>query len=299
MKFASIPILLLAASALVGTVTTAGTAQAEESKQSGSWKFRANVYGWLPDAPATISVEGNTVVDVPEDLGTILDDAEALAMVEFEAQKGKLWLFTDIIYYKGEEDDKFTGPVLGTPRKFTLEEEVTFIKYGAGYEFGPWDAGNNNLSTLTLTPWVGSVYFHDDWSVKVSPKNDPGGGRVSGTFEFHTPMVGVVSRSELAKNWDLTLDYGYGGWGVDDVDEIYDFYGGINHSFKMGDVPTDAFFGYRYLYLDWKDSPEELRLTIKGPFVGIGWEFQLEIGSVWLRSNDVSDNRKLDRKSVV
>jgi len=272
MKFTSIPALLLAVSTFVGTFATPGVAQAEAVK-STPWKFRANVYGWLPDAPATISVDGKDVVDVPEDLGTILDDAEALAMVDFQAHKGRLWLFANIIYYKGDETDNFTGPVFGEPRKFKLEEEVTFIKYGVGYDFGPWDAGNNNLSTLTLTPWVGSVFFHDNWSVKVSPKDEPGGGRVSGTFEFNTPMVGLVSRSRLAQDWSLVLDYGYGGWGVDDVDEIYDAYGGINYDFKMGDVPTSAYFGYRYLHLEWKDSPEELRLTIKGPFVGIGWEF--------------------------
>jgi len=273
MKFTSVAVLLFAASTLVGMVTAPGTAQGAESVKSAPWKFRANVYGWLPDAPATINVDGEEVVDVPEDLGTILDDAEMLAMVDFQAHKGRLWLFTNMIYYDGKEDDKFTGPVLGLPRKFTLEEEVTFIKYGVGYEFGPWDAGNNNFSTLTLTPWLGSVYFHDNWSVKVSPKDNPGGGRVSGTFEFNTPMVGLVSRSRLAQDWSMVLDYGYGGWGVDDVDEIYDFYGGVNYEFKMGDVPTSTYLGYRYVYIDWKDSPEELRLTIKGPFVGIGWEF--------------------------
>jgi hypothetical protein len=214
MKFAGVPVLLLMASIFVGSAVTSGSAQGAESVQSDSWKFRANIYGWLVDAPATISVDGEEVVDVPEDLGTILDDAEALAMVEFEARKGRLWLFTDLIYYKGEEDDKFTGPVLGTSRKFTLEEEVLFFKYGTGYEFGPWDVGNNNLSTLTVTPWVGAVYFRDDWSVKVSPKNEPGGGRASATFWFNTPMVGAVSRSKLAKDWYLELDYGYGGWGV-------------------------------------------------------------------------------------
>ena len=52
----------------------------------------------------------------------------------------------------GLEDEGFDGPVTMTRRKFRLAEEVTTIKYGVGYEFGPWDVGDNNLSTLTLTP---------------------------------------------------------------------------------------------------------------------------------------------------
>lgn len=273
MKYAGVPVLLLMASTFFGSAATPGSAQAEESVQSAPWKFRANVYGWLVDAPATISVDGKDVVDVPEDLGTILDDADALAMVDFIAHKGRLWLFANIIYYKGDEKDDFTGPVSGEPRKFKLEEEVTFIKSGVGYMLGPWDAGANNFSTLTLTPWVGGAWFHDNWSVRVSPKDEPGGGRVSGTFEFTTPMVGLNLRSKLAKDWDMLLSYGQGGGGIDDVDEIYDFIGGVNYSFKMGDVPTDAYFGYRYFYVDWEDDQEELRLTVKGPFIGIGWEF--------------------------
>ena len=64
---------------------------------------------------------------------------------------------------------------------------------------------------MTLTPWAGVAWFHDKWSVKVSPRNDPGGGKVSGTFEFTTPMVGLNLRSQLAKDWDMLLSYGQGG----------------------------------------------------------------------------------------
>ena len=51
LKFKSIPVLLLAASTFAGTVINPGTAQGAESAQSAPWKFRVNVYGWLPDAP--------------------------------------------------------------------------------------------------------------------------------------------------------------------------------------------------------------------------------------------------------
>lgn len=75
---------------------------------------------------------------------------------------------------------------------------------------------------------------------------------------------------DCQKNWGLFLGYGQGGW---DVDEIYDFIGGVNYQFKMGDVPAHTFFGYRYLYIDWEDEPEALRLTVKGPLIGVGWGF--------------------------
>jgi hypothetical protein len=57
------------------------------------------------------------------------------------------------------------------------------------------------------------------------------------------------------------------------VDEIYDAWGLINYQFKMGDVTTRTYAGYRYYHFEWKDEPLGLRLTMKGPLIGIGWEF--------------------------
>jgi hypothetical protein len=75
--------LLLVALAFVGTITTPVVAQ--EGILASPWEFHVNVYGWLPKAPATIAVNDKDLVDVPEDLNTILDSLEMAAMFELEA----------------------------------------------------------------------------------------------------------------------------------------------------------------------------------------------------------------------
>lgn len=272
MRSADSAVPLLFALALASALPTAVFAQ--QSILDAPWDFHVNVYGWLPDAPATIDYGEKELVDVPESTSTILDSLEMTAMFELEAHKGPLVLFANNVYYKGEYDDNFIGKVSGLRREWELEEEVWAVKYGAGYKFGPWDLGEGAASTeMTLIPWVGGFWFHDDWSVKLDPAPGFSGGKTDGTFEFNTPMVGLGSRVDLSDRWYLNLSYGYGGFGVDDVDEIYDFIGNVAYRFEMWGTPSKLLAGYRYLYFRHKTNSVELELDVKGPFFGIGWEF--------------------------
>jgi hypothetical protein len=219
-------------------------------------------------------VNGKDVVDVPEDVDTVLDSLEAAAMFEIEINKGPLVFFTNTVYYKGDYDEAFNGPVTGLSRSFNLEEKVWAIKYGAGYELGTWHLGKSDDSpTFKFIPWAGAFYFHDDYTLRVDPVNAPGGGQVEGTFEFNTPMVGLAVRTKFSEHWVLGLNYGYGGWNIDEVDEVYDFIGNVSYLFTMWNVPSRFFVGYRYLHFEHTDGVNNINIDVKGPLIGIGWEF--------------------------
>jgi hypothetical protein len=256
-----------------------GATQANSQDMAGfwnaPWKFNVNVYGWLPDAPASIKVADKEVVDVPEDLDTVLDSLDMTAMFELEAHKGPLVFFTNTVYYDGDYDEGFIGPISNASRRFELEEEVWAIKYGIGYELTSWNLGKNNDSpTLKLIPWIGGFFFHDDYTLTVEPiGNILDGVKVDGTFEFNTPMIGLTPRINFSDRWYINLSYSYGGWDVDDVKEIWDFIGNVGYRFTMWDISSRAFLGYRYLSIDHEDQETHLKVDVKGPFIGIGWEF--------------------------
>ncbi|MEJ2197151.1 MAG: hypothetical protein P8X54_01090 [Desulfuromonadales bacterium] len=275
MRFLKFVVLSFVVAGLLGLSATTSSAQGRDLEWSDPWRFHVNIYGWLPDAPATISVNGKEVVDVPEELDTILDSLDMTAMFELEAHKGPLVLFANNVYYKGKYDENFTGPITNLPKKYELQEEVWAIKYGAGYNLGTWNLGQSDGSpTMSLIPWVGGFYFHDDWSLTIKPYGEPLSGKVTGTYDFNTPMVGLASRVGLSEKWYINLSYGYGGWDVDSVDEVYDFVGNVAYRFKMGDVSAKVLAGYRYLHFNRPDNRGiEIDLTCKGPFLGIGWEF--------------------------
>jgi hypothetical protein len=47
----------------------------------------------------------------------------------------------------------------------------------------------------------------------------------------------------------------------------------VGYHFKIGDVSSQLFAGYRYLHLNYEDDPLKVEVDVKGPLVGIGVEF--------------------------
>lgn len=150
MKYLKITVLFVLACALAVSMAVPAIAEEGEGFLSAPWKFHVNLYGWLPDAPATLSVDDRELVDAPEDLDTILDSLEAAAMFEIEVHKGPVFVFANTFYYKGEYDENFRGPVTGQPREFKFQEEAWLVKYGAGYRLGPWNLGKARIPQ----PWL-------------------------------------------------------------------------------------------------------------------------------------------------
>ena len=58
-----------------------------ERALSDPWRFNVVIWGWLPDAPADITL-GNNEVHLPESLDTILDSLQWGAMLDLEAREG-------------------------------------------------------------------------------------------------------------------------------------------------------------------------------------------------------------------
>ena len=141
MKLAKFAILFLAGLLLVPMAAASAaedmTAEWEWSSLSATktdpWRFIVNVYGWLPSAPVDIKTkEGDA--SAPESFDNIFDSLQLAGMAEAEIHKGPIGVFVSPIFYKGEDDEHFTG-LLGASRKATLQETVWLIKYGVSYDW--------------------------------------------------------------------------------------------------------------------------------------------------------------------
>ena len=288
MKLSKLAILCLFALMLIGTSAIPSAAEEPTDTQKKSspsweqvvagwreapWRFNVNVYGWLPSAPVDIKVDGNEVAHYPERFDNIFDSLQMAAMGEVEIHKGPFGVFGSPIYYDGKDHENFTG-LLGQSRRATLEEKVWLIKYGASYDLGPWHLGETSDSpAVVLQPYVGGLYFHDDIEMKVSPGLFDIGLDYKTTLTFNTPIVGLNTLWDLTKRWTLRLGGNYGGFHVDNVKKTYEFVGTVGYRFKMWDVSSKVFAGYRYLRVDYEKRNVELQVDIQGPLFGIGWEF--------------------------
>ena len=153
--------VLLAVTATGGLAAESNSEPAAESGGwlGGPWRFGALIYGWLPHAPADIIYGQDEVAHLPEDLDTILDSMQFVAMLELEVHKGRLGFFVSPVYYQGKDNQDFVG-ALGQHRTLTVKEKVWLVDYGVGWDLGPWKLGAKaEAPMLTLTPFGGARYF--------------------------------------------------------------------------------------------------------------------------------------------
>jgi opacity protein-like surface antigen len=237
------------------------------------WRFHINIYGWLPQAPADIDV-GRLDIGLPENLSTIIDDLKLGAMLEFEVHKGPIGIFFSPIFYKGDESDHFKGK-LGERRKFGLKETVFLIDYGISYDFGPWPLSKkpNSYKNVIFQPYAGFRFLHDNIKINVSPGEIDPGLSVRKKLKFNTPIIGVNTIWNLSRRWFLRVGGDVGGWKVDHVQSTYQAVGTVAYRFKTWDVSSKVFAGYRYMYIDYDKKNEALKVSIKGPLIGVGVEF--------------------------
>ncbi len=267
----SAPIL---AALLLGGASAALAAPPEPmSISEAPWRFGFDIYGWLPSAPAKIKIDGHEVANIPESLDNILDSLEGTAMLYFKARKGPLELFVSPIYYNGDYNRNFTG-LLGERRTFDLKETVWFVDYGASYEIARWDIGAEpDSGTLILAPYAGFRFVHDKIRIDVDPGLLDDGVRVRKTISTNSPIVGLQAWWRLTPSWSLRLKGDYGGFDVDGMENTYQALGTLAYHFQWGKLASKAYAGYRYVHLEYEDDRLDLKLDIRGPLVGIGFDF--------------------------
>ncbi len=262
--------LILAPLLLAGAFATQAAPPEATSISGAPWRFSADIYGWLPSAPAAVKVDGRTLADLPESLNTILSALQFTAMLRFDARKGPLGFFASPIFYKGTYDDNFIGKESGARRDYEIEETVWFIDYGVSYEVGRWHIGAEpDSGTITLEPYAGFRFFHDKFRLDVDPIAFPGpigdGLDLRTTISSNSPIVGLHSEWWLTKNLALHLKGDYGGFGVQKMQETYQVISWLAYHFQWGKQHTKAFAGYRYVYLDLEGDPVSIDVAVKGP----------------------------------
>jgi hypothetical protein len=259
---------ILAVVLMAATSTVALAADpAEDGWLDGPWRYSAVIYAWMGQAPMDLFLDGEELGSAPESLSNLLKDLQMAATFEFEAHKGRLNLFVSPVYYKGKYKKNFEGK-LGQSHELTLKETVWLIDYGVGLDIGTWKG-------VTVTPFFGARYLHDDLSIEVPPGELDQGVDYATTIKFNTPIAGVKAAVNIGEDWSVAVE---GDWGVFDnslVNKTYQYTGVGSYHFTMKKLPARVMFGYRYLHLDIENDVTTVRIkvAVKGPFLGLGVSF--------------------------
>jgi hypothetical protein len=240
------------------SATGTGTPRAEAPAPQGStdkWEFQFVPYLWFAGLKGQVGI-GDRVADVDADFGDIFDKLNFGFMAAFEARKGRLGLFSDLLYLKVSAENATPGALFSsvklTQKVFMFEEAVAYRLYEkggssvdamAGIRF--WHLNTRLLFTAGISPEV---------------EADRSKNWVDG-------LAGLRGRAYVSKNI-FVLGRGDVGGGGSDL--TYQLIGGGGLTFRER---FSFLLVYRYLHVNYDRDNFLFDIGIKGPAIGFGIKF--------------------------
>jgi len=275
-------------------------ADAEPAAASG-WQFSFTPYGWMININGDITARGNTV-SVNENFFQIVDKSDSLAafMGYFEARKGKLGVFADVIWLdlgfsgrinaKGSPFARFPRVVVSVAGNAQANYQSTIIQSGVAYEVAHWQNAPGSYTALDLLG--GARYWNEEVSLSVNVtgtlavdfkrlglnlKRSRGIAVANGgTLEWVDPVVGARVRHQIAPGKELRVRGDIGGFGAG---SDFSWQAAANYGFQTRcfGIPLNLAIGYRALYVDYSESgpfgKNGLDLLQHGPMMGVSFNW--------------------------
>ncbi|HZX85135.1 MAG TPA: hypothetical protein VFF19_16305 [Reyranella sp.] len=232
---------------LVGCVTglpgahrvMAQDAQSTPTPGSGStaddadaWRFQSAAYGWLIGVSGNMTARGQTV-DVNASFFQVVDKSDSVAafMGYFEADKGKVGFYTDIVWTKLGFDKSlvsYRNPVPGVQASATtnvaLTTTMTIIEAGGLYEVARWQNAPGSFTAidalLGFRYWnnTADLNFNIIGSVDVASLGIERGRTFSiarnGGLDWVDPVLGLRLRHQFTPSQHLMVRGDVGGFGL-------------------------------------------------------------------------------------
>lgn len=273
--------LVAALAAALSLVATAAPASAQDLT-AGEWKFRAQIYGWLPSVSGSTALppsSGSGGVAPNVDFSNYMDALQFAFMGSFEARKGKVGLLTDYIYLNFEADKSarrdvnLGGPlgVISIPVGAAADVNVG-LKGNAWTLVGTYAAIEDSQLDLQL---LGGFRY-----LKIKTTVD---WRFTGNIGSLPPYAVAGTASDSPDAWDAVigakgrLKFGTSPWfapyyadiGTGQSDLTWQAMAGVGYTFSWGDIVA----AYRHLDYKFPESFPLKDLSFSGPAVALGFRW--------------------------
>jgi hypothetical protein len=235
------------------------------------WSFEASVYAYLPTiSGSTVFPQNGAGSDVSIDADTILDNLKFTFMGSFEARRGSLGLFTDVIYMDvgNSKSDYRQFTVGGIPLPGGANTHLDYDLKGWVWTLGGvWAVSAKPAATLDLLAGARLLDIEQTigWditgNVGAVPLPERTGSSQVGLSNWDA-IVGLKGRLALGSNGKWFVPY-YADIGTGESDFTWQGMGGIGYSFKWGDVVT----AWRYLDYDMESGDKVESLDLNGPAI--------------------------------
>lgn len=276
---------------VVAAVLAIATTPSHAEEAGDSWRFNLTPYLWLP------TIDGSVKYSVPPGSGGSpefsvgptdwLDLINAGLLISASAQKGRVSLFTDIVYLSMESkndgrllsvDDTISIPGTRIPvpvsANVNLNTQTDLDGFtatiAAGYQF-------SSTEQTQASVFVGARYFGIDlvsnWNLTADitvPGTGvvlPAQGQIGNDVGLWDGIVGIRGESRLGDgNWSIQyhLDAGAG-----DSDLTWNAVAGFSYKYEWGDVVL----AYRHLEYDQASDSLLQDFSFSGPGIGARFRF--------------------------
>jgi hypothetical protein len=231
----------------------------------GPWRSRIALNGWLP---TTLKITVDTESDsgsVTEDAGWLINHLDYIIPISGEVRKGSFGAYANLLAFK------LTGTLDAGPARLDWDDHGFLLDVGLSYQLGHWALGTGaRAPSLTVEPFAGARLLYDPVDIEVNP------GPESTTVDLsnYVPVIGLRTFWDLTEHWNLRIEGDYGGFGVDDNHETYNFLGLIGYRFRGWGVGWNIQAGDRALrLLDLRKNNADLKVDAHGPMVALAIEF--------------------------
>ena len=237
------------------TGTGAPRAEAPAPQGTNKWEFQFVPYLWFAGIKGQVGV-GDRVADVDADFGDIFDQLNFGFMAAFEARKGRLGLFSDLLYLKVSAENATPGALFSsvklTQKVFMFEEAVAYRLY---------EKGGSSVDAM-----AGIRFWHLNTRLLFTPGISPE-VEADRSKNWVDGLAGLRGRAYVSKN---VFVLGRGDVGGGGSDLTYQLIGGGGLSFKER---FSFLLVYRYLHVNYDRDNFLFDVGIKGPAIGFGIKF--------------------------
>jgi len=264
------------ASVAVLTIAAISPAIVAAQELSDQWKFRASIYGWLPDIGGSTTFPAGTGTSINVNADKIIDTLKFTFMGTFEAQKGRWGAFTDVIYLdvggsKSQTRDLTVGNVT-LPAGVTADAQLD-IKAWVWTLAGTYRVVSDPGFTMDVLAGARLLDVEEKlgWQFSanlggIAPPPRTGNSELKDNV--WDGIIGVKGRFAFGADSEWYVPY-YLDVGTGDSDLTWQGVAGIGYAFRWGEL----FAVWRYLDYNLKSGSKIEDVNFNGPAIGVAFRW--------------------------
>ncbi|MBV8189913.1 MAG: hypothetical protein JO339_21905 [Alphaproteobacteria bacterium] len=263
-----------------------------------AWRFRFASYGWAMNVAGSLTARGQTT-DVNASFIQIIQKSDSLVgfMGYFEANKGRVGLYTDLVWAKlgfdhstASSRNPIAGLQISTSSNTAITYSLTIVEAGGLYEIAHWPGSPGSFTALDgllgFRYWNNNVDVNFDFSGTVDftrlssalgrdvEFTRTGAIARSGSLDWVDPLVGLRLRHQFGPNQEMWVRGDVGGFDLQNNFE-WQAIGVYSYAWQFTGYQVAAVIGYRALGVNYTNTGNNnaVDVVLHGPIIGVSVRF--------------------------